>query len=252
MSSSASSSFPAESQVHAVEGLPLTSSNADAALLGRSSSGSSLPAWSMRQAPPFASDAEGKRSEGARALGFVSWQVWHRNYCSPRESATGSRAGLEDLETVPSESELTAKREELRLGIQLMNSALDEVFQALGTFPQGSPATSQWVLRMSNYLYEILEGCDYVQKRAQIYAAHDCRRKDDQGVDELASTDSTSLSIKKASTAEYTSINHELGNVRLHAQALLEAVQRRKLEEPGVLARWFPFFGCCTKRPVRL
>merc|ERR1712232_1483273 len=137
----------------------------------------------------------------------------------------------------------------LRHGIFLMNGALEEVYHAMGTFPQGSASTSQWVLRMSQQLHDLLEGCNFIERRAQLHAAHGMMRKDSARKDGKKSDERKDEKVEPSS-AEYVGINHDVMSGRLQAQSLLEAIQRRRMDEPGVMTRWFPFITCCATRSV--
>lgn len=171
---------------------------------------------------------------GMQALpNSLSWRAWHQE--AIREGLNGaSRRARETLASSLSEGEIEAKRKELWEGLHLMQSALDEVYLSMLSAPQDPTVASVWSFHMSQLLYDILEGCDYIQRRGQLYAAHSCKAPINPKMN--------------VGAGDYTRLQQELGNRRQQARDLLQAVKRSSKESTSWIAQWLPFAVCCTNR----
>lgn len=164
-----------------------------------------------------------------------AWQSWHRDVLKDGYAVKSRKTTDNILMTPPSDSELQTKRYELWEGLHHMQRALDEVYLSMLAAPKDRTVAEVWSFHMSQLLYDILEGCDYIQRCGQLYAAQS-HMNFQGGV--------------QSSSGDYTKLQQELGNRRQQARDLLKAVRRGKdKESTSWMADWFPFVVCCTNRP---
>jgi len=182
-------------------------------------------------------DAKGRAwtpRSGMQALpNSLAWQAWHKE--AIKEGLNGaSRRSHDILTSQLGQEEVEAKRKELSEGLHRMQSALDEVYLSMLSAPQDPAVASVWSFHMSQLLYDILEGCDYIQRRGQLYAAQSCK--------------SPMGAKMNVGPGDYTKLQQELGNRRQQARDLLQAVKRSSKESNSWIAEWLPFAVCCTNR----